>query len=543
MTAIDETDGDAVGSASAQRGEVEDTIFVSIASYRDPQLGPTIDDCLAKARRPDRLTFGISWDHGPEEAPLDCFSDPAFRVLDVDWRESKGACWARGEIMKLWDNEKWFLQVDSHLRFVQDWDAKLLEQAAATGSPKPVLTSYGGSFVPGDPTSFSEEPMLLAFMGFDEGILMVKPAPMPNWRTSTRPVRSRFLGAMLLFAPGQFVVDVPYDPELYFWGEEITLAVRAFTHGYDLFHPGELIVWHEYTRAKMPKHWTDHVTENDVEEWWKRDVPSRRKVGRLLTNPKGGPFGFGVERTVADYEAYAGVSFAHRRVQEYTRRRLEPPNPPCGGDWAAKIRDYAVKLVIPVDTLIRPESTADSTWFVGFADSAGTELFRKDATDAEIRQQLLADSAVVVLERSFESPTRPIHWTVWPHSDSTGWGVKVAGELRDEGNDRYRGPAVGPEVDGFLRWYPLVEADIEWRQVEGGFVTRDTNDEAEPVLINNTGMFILELSDGHRSVSEITSLVGNAFGLAEPPLAVVAAFLDDAVYSGLVTLRRSESVG
>src|ERR1700722_1020159 len=342
------------GLLSHPGGGDEDTIFVSIASYRDPELEPTIDDCLAKARWPERLRFGISWDHGPEESPLARFDDPAFRVLDVDWRDSRGACWARAEIMKLWDNEKWFLQLDSHLRFAQDWDAKLLDQAAATGSPKPVLTTYGTTFVPGEPGPFSEEPMLLEFRCFTpDGILLINPYPIPNWQATTRPIRGRFLGAMLLFAPGQFVSDVPYDPDLYFLGEEITLAVRAFTHGYDLFHPGELIAWYEYTRDQKPKHWTDHTKENGFDvEWRERDEPSKVRVVQLLTHPHTGTFGCGVERSVADYEAYAGVSFVHRRVQSYTRRRLEPPNPSCDGDWAANTRDHVVKLVIPSDQLL-----------------------------------------------------------------------------------------------------------------------------------------------------------------------------------------------
>ncbi len=63
-----------------------------------------------------------------------------------------------------------------------------------------------------------------------------------------RPLRARFVSAHFLFTLGAFVNDVPYDPELYFHGEEIMLAIRAFTHGYDLFHPPEHILWHEYTR-------------------------------------------------------------------------------------------------------------------------------------------------------------------------------------------------------------------------------------------------------------------------------------------------------
>src|SRR6478672_7522891 len=97
------------------------TIFISIASYRDPQLVPTIQDCLAKARRPDDLSFGICWQRGPEEE-LPYQDDPRFRIREVDWRESQGACWARSEIMGLYDGQDYFLQLDSHHRFVEGWD-------------------------------------------------------------------------------------------------------------------------------------------------------------------------------------------------------------------------------------------------------------------------------------------------------------------------------------------------------------------------------------------------------------------------------------
>ena len=62
--------------------------------------------------------------------------------------------------------------------------------------------------------------------------------------------------------------EVPYDPELYFHGEEITLAIRAFTHGYTLFHPPEHVLWHEYTRYYRQKHWDDHVRACGIEFEW-----------------------------------------------------------------------------------------------------------------------------------------------------------------------------------------------------------------------------------------------------------------------------------
>lgn len=141
-------------------------IFVSIAAYRDPQLVPTLQDCLSKARNPARLRFGICWQHGPEERSLPYQRDDRFRTLDVAWRDSRGACWARAEIMKLWEGEEWFLQVDSHCRFAPSWDNKLLRLVQQTASPKPIMSTYASPFTPGPNEVLEGAPLQIAFLGF-----------------------------------------------------------------------------------------------------------------------------------------------------------------------------------------------------------------------------------------------------------------------------------------------------------------------------------------------------------------------------------------
>ena len=42
-------------------------IFVQIASYRDLQLIPTVEDMISKAKNPQNLVFGICWQYGEEE--------------------------------------------------------------------------------------------------------------------------------------------------------------------------------------------------------------------------------------------------------------------------------------------------------------------------------------------------------------------------------------------------------------------------------------------------------------------------------------------
>ena len=56
---------------------------------------------------------------------------------------------------------------------------------------------------------------------------------------SSTPGKSRLLAAGLVFARGAFLREVPMDPQVYFQGEEVSLAIRAYTHGYNLYHPTE----------------------------------------------------------------------------------------------------------------------------------------------------------------------------------------------------------------------------------------------------------------------------------------------------------------
>ena len=100
-------------------------IFIQIASYRDPQLIPTIESALENAKRPKNLVFGIARQFHPEDGfdNLDKYrKDKRFRILDIPYTESKGVCWARNQVQQLYKNETYTMQIDSHMRFEKDWD-------------------------------------------------------------------------------------------------------------------------------------------------------------------------------------------------------------------------------------------------------------------------------------------------------------------------------------------------------------------------------------------------------------------------------------
>jgi hypothetical protein len=123
-------------------------IFVQIASYRDPELLPTLQNMLTTADNPDALTVCIAWQHAEEDVwdNLDAYTaDERFIILDIPYQETKGTCWARHQIQQHWNGEPYTLHLDSHHRFELGWDTTLvqmLQDLQAAGHAKPLLTAY-----------------------------------------------------------------------------------------------------------------------------------------------------------------------------------------------------------------------------------------------------------------------------------------------------------------------------------------------------------------------------------------------------------------
>jgi len=411
-------------------------IFIQIASYRDPELIKTLDDCIDKADKPEKLVFGICWQHSDEDEwdNIDKYKDDKrFKIVDVNYEDSKGACWARNTLQQEYTNEEYTLQLDSHHRFIEGWDTeliKMLKGLQKKGHKKPLLTSYISSYNPeNDPEGRVKVPWLMNFDRFiPEGAVFFLPATIPGWQDMTEPIPGRFYSAHFAFSLGSFVKEVPHDPEYYFHGEEISIAVRAFTHGYDLFHPHKIIAWHEYTRKGRTKQWDDDKT------WGDRNTNSHlrnRKLFEMDGLEKDIDFGiydFGTERTLEDYERYAGVNFKKRSVQEYTKKNNFAPNPPLYGEEYESSWTRSFKHCINIHRSSVTEKDY-SFWAVIFEDEDGTPIHREDLNKQQIDTYLNSSEDTFNVWKEFETVRQPQKWIVWPHSESKGWLEKIEGKL------------------------------------------------------------------------------------------------------------------
>jgi glycosyltransferase involved in cell wall biosynthesis len=309
---------------------MKETIFISIASYLDPMLFFTLNDAYAKASSPERLAFAVV-DQNVEDQRAAIAAlpfAPQVRYVHVHPEDTLGVCWARSTAFSLYDGEDFLLQIDSHMLFEEAWDDKLLAQHAKLRlrSSKPIISTYPYRFdiVDGEPRPMKNE---------GRTALVLRPHPEKNLAPddavlrfmarhlfTDQPVAGCHVSAGFLFAAGAFVEEVPYDPYLYFHGEEQSLAVRAFTRGWDIFHPLLIPVYHLYKSegtAYLTHHWHG---ESEARRAFRSGYlleRAKKRLNRLLMGDGlPGAYGLGTARTMAQFHELSGIDYASHTITD-----------------------------------------------------------------------------------------------------------------------------------------------------------------------------------------------------------------------------------
>lgn len=395
-------------------------IFISIASYRDKQLIPTIRDCLNKAKNPKNLVFGVCWQHGEEESFDEFKNDKRFNVLDINFSESRGACWARNKIQDFYNGEKYYLQLDSHHRFLPEWDSVLIKMIEDIDSSKPMLTGYCSVLDINNDQNLKNNP--LKIVGYEDfskdGNLMLKPHYIDNFAALSKPIPARFVSGHFIFVDGKWVEECRYDPNLYFHGEEVSLSIRSYTNGYDLFHPHFSIIWHEYTRSGNKKHWDDHTKNNP---WWELDGRAKKRLRKLLQQEDNdeelGFFDIGNKKSFHDYELYTGIDFRNKKVGIKAKTGVDPQTV-SEEEWKSNFQDnYKLSLVWDINDIETKDDC--SFWFFGIEDLNNNLIYRDDI-NLEKNPDIM-NKKINFKEIYFGSCNHPHHFVIWPYSKSSGW--------------------------------------------------------------------------------------------------------------------------
>jgi hypothetical protein len=295
------------------------TIFISIASYRDNQCPITLQSIYENAENPERVYVGICQQNKDDD--IVCYDKKSnssivnkynsnIRIIKLHHHEAKGPTWARYLCSKLWDGEDYYFQIDSHTKLVKSWDTRLINMINKIPKQKIVISHYppiieeyksdqNVKIVPRICEAFFNERDMISFKQSE------------NIDTKDELYEVPFVAAGMFFCKSTFLKDLPFDPNLdyLFVGEEILLSTRFWTNGWDIYTPSENIAYHFYTRENEPKIWTD-LNYSDINALEKVKKMLELNNNTFVDNY----YGLGKIRSLKDYYEFAGIDVKNRKV-------------------------------------------------------------------------------------------------------------------------------------------------------------------------------------------------------------------------------------
>jgi [Skp1-protein]-hydroxyproline N-acetylglucosaminyltransferase len=325
-------------------------IFVSIASYRDPELPKTVGDIISNAEHPELLRIVVYEQNGPDDPSIrDIYLEEQVLVLYDHFSLAKGPNWARAKIQKEYCNEEYYLQIDSHMRCIKNWDTILKHMLELVPEPA-VLTQYPPEYEIDQlyckETSTSCSVMSKTIDGLDPdkirtGLYVQGFGPKDRFTRIQSdlfsghqkdrrnfPYTSRAWSACFSFSKGSIVKDAPYDPtfEHLFFGEELDITLKLYTRGYYFFSPHISVFYTYFKRNYRRTYWQD-IPASDREPL---ELRSRIRLHKRIQENEIGLDAFGTIRSIKDYMKFAHIySFVDCKMnpiaktfKRYTERPL-----------------------------------------------------------------------------------------------------------------------------------------------------------------------------------------------------------------------------
>lgn len=254
--------------------ESHETIYASIASYRDPECSETVVDLFARAEFPQRIRLAIldqiADGDTPCQVPVE-YKDQV-DVFTLDAKYAVGPVFARHLAHRFYRGEYFAMQIDSHVRFTEHWDTDIIQQWKSARNEMAVLSTYLsdiiGSIDQQTHKSLHQGRPIMCVSDYEGNGASkhLRHGQQPEGPPGIHgePTLHPFWAAGFSFARGHFVIQVPYDQYLpmVFQGEEISIGLRGFTYGYDYYAAERSVCFHMYAvkenkerRQKIPLFW------------------------------------------------------------------------------------------------------------------------------------------------------------------------------------------------------------------------------------------------------------------------------------------------
>jgi len=302
--------------------KINDCIFVSIGSYRDDECPLTIKSLYDNADEPEKIFIGVCSQN--KENNEECLDNnykykKQIRIKRLSYKDALGPQYARYLCSHLWRGEEYYLQIDSHLVFKKSWDT-IIKNMYKKLPNKSVLTHY-------PPSKIDSDPSYTCSSHFENNFHIISEAKITNF---DKPIITPYFSAGLMFVDSNFLYNISYDPYLpyLFQGEEVLMAIRFYTNGWNLYNLSEPIATHNYGRNDKPHFWSDHKHI----DWRKIQKESHKRYYKIIKqgedilpifNKKIEKYGLGNIRTVEDFFKFAGIDFKNKKVESRCDKKYD----------------------------------------------------------------------------------------------------------------------------------------------------------------------------------------------------------------------------
>lgn len=248
------------------------SIFVSIASYKDTEIFPTIFDLYERATHPERIYTGVFI----QDTDLvfknfqEHFNNQNIKTLHVLPQDAEGPGWARNIIMKkLFNNEDYFLLVDSHSRFKNGWDVEYIRMLNKTPTES-VISGFPREYHFNEPYEVYSErihssiyiPNEIPYVGSFRGPHQQKLAEKENEQIMN-------ISAGNMFGKGYIVNSITVDDYTYHGEcEQELYSLMLYKCGIDIYAPSENLIWHKYFVPGVDNYREMYKPKTDKKNFW-----------------------------------------------------------------------------------------------------------------------------------------------------------------------------------------------------------------------------------------------------------------------------------
>jgi len=296
------------------------SIFINIAAYHDYELSKTIKSLIDNSSKKHKLFFGVHsvYEDNPD---LSFTQYKNVRYILSKAPENLGPGIGRYKANTLYNNEDYYMVIDSHSRVLENWDELLISDILMykeLGHKKPLLTSYPASYyydennneILGDnygPQNIDFNKTEYFQEMFKEKLNVLNMGCINN----TKYQKSVSGGFSFTIAP-----YISLNRAISF-KEEFAVGAMLYTSGFDLLIPTKLVIYHYYSNPA-----TGHFEEHKRRSVWhyeknqenlKLAIELSDIINYKMFNENIVGFNYlGTERSLYEYGEYANIDFKDR---------------------------------------------------------------------------------------------------------------------------------------------------------------------------------------------------------------------------------------